>query len=122
TVFIHFVHYTHHYPNQTFESFNSTGLSLSELDKFRNLFLMNQNFEEQIRLYEQRWNPIEENVDYRTDSFIRWYLTAKTNQTPKESDVFEVFKRFTHRSKNSIPEILDDMYELSKASKAITIA
>ena len=113
---------THDDPQRIFESLNSTGLSLSEADKIRNLVLMNQKLEEQNRLYEQRWNPIEENVDYRTDWFIRWYLTAKTNQTPKESDVFEVFKRFTQRSKNAIPEILDDMYELSKASKAITHA
>ena len=113
---------THDDPQRIFESLNSTGLSLSEADKIRNLVLMNQKLEEQNRLYEQRWNPIEQNVDYRTDWFIRWYLTAKTNQTPKESDVFEVFKRFTQRSKNTIPEILDDMYELSKASKAITHA
>src|SRR5690625_4809804 len=113
---------THDDPQRIFESLNSTGLSLSEADKIRNLVLMNQKLEEQNRLYEQRWNPIEENVDYRTDWFIRWYLTAKTNQTPKESDVFEVFKRFTKSSKNTIPEILDDMIDQSLTSKAITHA
>lgn len=110
----------HDDPQRIFESLNSTGLNLSESDKIRNLVLMNQRLEEQNRLYEQRWNPIEENVDYRTDWFIRWYLTAKTNQTPKSDDVFETFKRFVQRSSDTVPQILDDMYEYSKNSRALT--
>ena len=110
----------HDDPQRIFESLNSTGLNLSESDKIRNFVLMNQRLEEQNRLYEQRWNPIEENVDYRTDWFIRWYLTAKTNQTPKSDDVFEAFKRFVQRSEDSVPQILDDMYEYSKNSHALT--
>ena len=110
----------HDDPQRIFESLNSTGLNLSESDKIRNFVLMNQRLEEQNRLYEQRWNPIEENVDYRTDWFIRWYLTAKTNQTPKSDDVFEAFKRFVQRSEDSVPQILDDMYEYSKNSRALT--
>ncbi|HCT14070.1 MAG TPA: hypothetical protein DIW82_04550, partial [Corynebacterium nuruki] len=93
----------HDDPQRIFESLNSTGLNLSESDKIRNFVLMNQKLDEQNRLYEQRWNPIEENVDYRTDWFIRWYLTAKTNRTPKESDIFEAFKRFAARSEESVP-------------------
>ena len=112
----------HDDPQRIFESLNSTGLNLSESDKIRNLVLMNQEIEEQNRLYEQRWNPIEENVDYRTDWFIRWYLTAKTNKTPKKSDVFEAFKLFVQRSSESVPRILDDMYAYSKNSRAITHA
>ena len=113
---------SHDDPQRIFESLNSTGLNLSESDKIRNLVLMNQKLEEQNRLYEQRWNPIEENVDYRTDWFIRWYLTAKTSKTPKESDIFEAFKRFVQRSSDPVPRILDDMYEYSKNSRAITHA
>ncbi|MHA2788874.1 DUF262 domain-containing protein [Corynebacterium sp. S7] len=112
----------HDDPQSIFESLNSTGLNLSESDKIRNLVLMNQNLAEQERLYEDRWNPIEENVDYRTDWFIRWYLTAKTSKTPRENDVFEAFKRYVQRSSDSVSEILDDMFEYSKNSRAITHA
>ncbi|MGP5614609.1 DUF262 domain-containing protein [Corynebacterium variabile] len=112
----------HDDPQRIFESLNSTGLNLSESDKIRNFVLMNQKLEEQNRLYEQRWNPIEENVDYRTDWLIRWYLTSKTNKTPKESDIFEAFKLFVQRSDDSVPQILDDIYEYSKNSRAITHA
>lgn len=113
---------SHDDPQRIFESLNSTGLNLSESDKIRNFVLMNQPLSEQERLYEDRWNPIEENVDYYTDWFIRWYLTAKTSKTPKESDVFEAFKRFAERGKDSIPQILDDMFEYSKNSHALTHA
>jgi uncharacterized protein with ParB-like and HNH nuclease domain len=110
----------HDDPQRIFESLNSTGLNLSESDKIRNLVLMNQKLDEQNRLYEQRWNPIEENVDFRTDWFIRWYLTAKTSRTPKSDNVFEAFKLFVQRSSETVPQILDDMYEYSKNSRAIT--
>lgn len=112
----------HDDPQQIFESLNSTGLNLSESDKIRNLVLMNQDVREQKRLYEERWNPIEDNVDNRTDWFIRWYLTAKTNRAPKESDVFETFKQYARQSAHTVPEIMDDMFEFSKNSHAITHA
>lgn len=112
----------HDDPQQIFESLNSTGLNLSESDKIRNLVLMNQGVREQKRLYEERWNPIEENVDNRTDWFIRWYLTAKTNRTPKEADVFEAFKQYLRRDATTVTETMDDMFEFSKASRALTHA
>lgn len=113
---------SHDDPQRIFESLNSTGLNLSESDKIRNLVLMNQKLDDQEELYDKRWNPIEQNVDYRTDWFIRWYLTAKTNKTPKSADIFEAFKRFSNRVQMTMAEILDDMFEFSKNSRAITQA
>lgn len=110
----------HDDPQQIFESLNSTGLNLSESDKIRNLVLMNQSVREQRHLYEDCWNPVERNVDNHTDWFIRWYLTAKTNRTPKESHLFEEFKQYVRRSSETIPQILDDMLGFSKASHALT--
>lgn len=112
----------HDDPQRIFESLNSTGLNLSESDKIRNFVLMNQKLKEQNRLYEDLWNPIEINVDYRTDWFIRWYLTAKTRRTPKESEIFEAFKDFAQHSDLSVPGILEDMHDFSKSSRAITHA
>lgn len=112
----------HDDPQRIFESLNSTGLNLSESDKIRNFVLMNQKLKEQNRLYEDLWNPIEINVDYRTDWFIRWYLTAKTRRTPKESEVFENFKNFVKRSSATVTEILEEMLDYSKSSYEITHA
>lgn len=110
----------HDDPQRIFESLNSTGLDLSEADKIRNLVLMNQDFDEQQRLYEERWNPIEKNVDHHTDWFIRIYLVAKTGRTPKAADVFETFKTYTERPYTTMSQILDDMYDYSKHSRDIT--
>lgn len=96
-----------------FESLNSTGLELKEADKIRNFVLMGHDTRKQTALYENRWNPIEENSDFETDGFIRWYLTTKTSSTPKEQDVYEAFKSFVAKKQIRKEDALDDLYEFS---------
>lgn len=102
-----------------FESLNSTGLELKEADKIRNFVLMGHDSATQTHLYEDRWNPIEENSDFETDAFIRWYLTTKTARTPKEQDVYEAFKTHVIKAGKSTEEILDDLYEFSSYYRKI---
>ena len=102
-----------------FESLNSTGLELKEADKIRNFVLMGHDSATQTHLYEDRWNPIEENSDFETDAFIRWYLTTKTARTPKEQDVYEAFKTYVAKTGKSTEEILDDLYEFSSYYRKI---
>ena len=73
----------------------------------------------QTHLYKDRWNPIEENSDFETDAFIRWYLTTKTARTPKEQDVYEAFKTYVAKTGKSTEEILDDLYEFSSYYRKI---
>ena len=96
-----------------FESLNSTGLELKESDKIRNFVLMGQDSATQTRLYEDRWNPIEENSGFGTDAFIRWYLTTKTSSTPREQDVYDAFKTYVSKKNLETSEVLDDLYEYS---------
>lgn len=96
-----------------FESLNSTGLELKEADKIRNFVLMGHESDKQTRLYENRWNPIEENTGFETDAFIRWFLTTKTSRTPREQDVYEAFKSYVTSRKISSEEVLDDLLEYS---------
>lgn len=96
-----------------FESLNSTGLELKEADKIRNFVLMGHDSKKQTALYENRWNPIEENSDFETDGFIRWYLTTKTSSTPKEQDVYEAFKSYVAKKQIGKEAALDDLYEFS---------
>ncbi|SEA43145.1 Uncharacterized conserved protein, contains ParB-like and HNH nuclease domains [Bowdeniella nasicola] len=77
-----------------FESLNSTGLALSEADKVRNFVLMGLPVHEQTVVYEDYWNRIEQNVEYDTTAFLRWYLTAKTTRIPTISAVYDEFKRY----------------------------
>lgn len=109
-------------PQRIFETLNSTGLALKESDKIRNLVLMGLPHDEQERVYEKYWNEMEKNVEFRTDTFIRWYLTAQTSRTPKEADVFEAFKDFASKSPKSTPAIVEDMYLFSTFERALTKA
>ena len=43
-----------------FETLNSRGMSLSTTDLIRNLLIARFNWEEQARLFEQYWHPVEE--------------------------------------------------------------
>ncbi|MEJ5918779.1 DUF262 domain-containing protein [Corynebacterium sp. H78] len=109
-------------PQRIFESLNSTGLELSEADKIRNLVLMDLTAQEQEHLYENYWNRIEKTVDYRTDWFIRWYLTAKTRKTPRQDRVYEAFRKFLGTkdiAARGIPDILHEMREFAEHTRQL---
>lgn len=112
----------HDDPQRIFESLNSTGLALKESDKIRNLVLMGLPHREQVRLYEHFWNPMEINVDFRTDHFIRWYLVAQTSRTPKQDDVFDFFKRFVATGTRSASDVVEDMYAFSEMEQELSNA
>lgn len=59
-------------PQEIFESLNSTGLDLTDVDLIRNYLLMSLDRETQKRVYESYWYPIEENVG--TDNMVRFFL------------------------------------------------
>ncbi|MDY5786436.1 DUF262 domain-containing protein, partial [Corynebacterium sp.] len=106
-------------PQRIFETLNSTGLALKESDKIRNLVLMGLPHREQELVYEKFWNAMEKNVEFRTDSFIRWFLTAQTSKTPKESEVFEAFKVFVAKSPKTPSEIVEELHQFSTYAKAL---
>ncbi len=80
-----------------FESLNSTGLDLSEADKARNFILMNLSAEEQEEYYNNYWNIIEKNTDYKVSDFIRYYLAAKLAKTPAIKKVYPEFRKYVFR-------------------------
>lgn len=109
----------HDDPQRIFESLNSTGLTLTEGDKIRNLVLMDLPRREQQRLYENYWNPIEKIVWHRTDWFIRWYLVTVTGKTPKKEEVYNAFRKYISDSDAGIAQILEHMYTHAKYTRAI---
>lgn len=112
----------HDDPQRIFESLNSTGLALSESDKIRNLVLMGLANDDQERLYNDFWNRIEKEVDFRTDWFIRWYLVTKTGKTPNEHAVYEAFKSYIQAPEMDVEPVLSDMLDYSRYCRAITTA
>ncbi|MFD8878901.1 DUF262 domain-containing protein [Corynebacterium xerosis] len=104
-------------PQRIFESLNSTGLGLSEADKIRNLVLMDKSHAEQEFLYETYWNPLERNVDFHTDWFIRWYLTVKMSRTARMDAVYDTFKSFLVKevaAGATVQGVLEEMFNYSK--------
>ena len=84
-------------PQLIFESMNSTGRELSQADLIRNFILMGLEPEQQTRLYEDHWRPMEvafgqEAYGTHFDGFMRHYLTFKTGEIPNVRAVYEAFK------------------------------
>jgi uncharacterized protein with ParB-like and HNH nuclease domain len=87
-------------PQLIFESMNSTGKELSQADLIRNFILMGLVPNQQTRLYEEYWRPMEQDFGqeaYGTqfDSFMRHYLTVRTGEIPREREVYEAFKDYS---------------------------
>lgn len=96
-------------PQLIFESLNSTGLALSEGDKIRNFILMGLPTKEQNKYYEDYWNKIEICTKYDVTSFIRDYLSVKTQSTPSMSKIYVSFKQFVEDSSIDTEPLLIDM-------------
>ncbi|WP_314034813.1 DUF262 domain-containing protein [Dietzia sp. CH92] len=109
----------HDDPQRIFESLNSTGLSLTEGDKIRNLVLMDLPRKQQQRIYEDFWNPIEKLVWHKTDWYIRWYLVTTTGKTPKKEEVYTAFRKYISSSRSTISQILEHMHTYAKYTRAI---
>ncbi len=112
-------------PQRIFESLNSTGLELSQADLIRNYILMGLEPKEQIRIFEEYWEVIENNAkdkekeESRVSEFIRDYLTLKNKKIPNKNKVYEEFKNiFADRSKmfydTNLKEIRDFSFHYNK--------
>lgn len=106
-------------PQLIFESINSTGLALSESDKIRNYILMGLSQKQQEEFYENYWNVIEINTNYEVSSFIRNYLTIKTNKIPVIAKVYMVFKNYIKKYGVNVIDVLKEMKEYSETFKTI---
>jgi len=106
----------HDNPQLIFESLNSTGLDLSQADLIRNFVLMRLEPNEQQRLYETYWYPMERSfgqADYARlfDRFMRDYLTVKTGVIPVSNAVYEAFKQYVSRKDvGTIEEVVADIH------------
>lgn len=92
-----------------FESLNSTGLDLTQADMIRNFVLMGQPHEEQERLYEQYWNPMEQDVDFDSSEFIRHWLTTRLGRAAKKDHLYEEFRAWVRTGAHGMHDVLAQM-------------
>lgn len=108
-------------PQRIFETMNSTGLDLTESDKIRNYILMEGNSDEQNRLYNTYWRPMEKifgqkNYEKYFDEFVRNYLTMKMSKSKgvESREVYRTFQRFHEKDMPDKDKLLQDMHNCAR--------
>lgn len=102
-------------PQEIFESLNSTGLDLTNVDLLRNYFLMQFSHQEQTNLYDSYWSAIEDNigVDHMEQFFVD-YLVFK-----KKSDAISINGRRAHITEKNLYIAFKDYYSSLKATSEL---
>ena len=111
-------------PQLIFESMNSTGRELSQADLIRNFILMGLEQEDQKKIYENHWRPMErafgqEAYSNHFDSFIRDYLTLKTKEIPNVKKVYEAFKEYARNKE--MHTLVADIHKFANYYCAISL-
>ncbi|MFP6173664.1 DUF262 domain-containing protein [Helicobacter pylori] len=105
-------------PQVVFESINATGVQLKGLDLIRNYLMMGENSDNQNRLYNTYWVPLEDWLGERDlNEFIKTYLRIYFEDRFKEGEreVYYALKDH-HRENfpNDIQGLMSDMREYGR--------
>ncbi|WP_001202893.1 DUF262 domain-containing protein [Helicobacter pylori] len=105
-------------PQVVFESINATGVQLKGLDLIRNYLMMGENSDNQNRLYETYWVPLEDWLGERDlNDFIKTYLRIyfEKKLSEGEREVYYALKAH-HRDNFSddIQGLMSDMREYGR--------
>ncbi|RDB63776.1 hypothetical protein C1878_02970 [Gordonibacter sp. 28C] len=101
-------------PQLVFESLNSKGMPLTTADLVRNLLLVNVGYDEQTRLYERYWAPVEQLFGedpnaVRLNAALHGWLavTAPRLHVGGKDDVYGAFKTYLEDvHKGTLEELL----------------
>ncbi|WJJ03276.1 DUF262 domain-containing protein [Helicobacter pylori] len=105
-------------PQVVFESINATGVQLKGLDLIRNYLMMGENSDNQNRLYNTYWVPLEDWLGERDlNDFIKTYLRVYLEKKLSEGErkVYDALK--THHKDNFLNDIgalMKDMREYGR--------
>ncbi|GAA9583624.1 DUF262 domain-containing protein [Helicobacter pylori] len=105
-------------PQVVFESINATGVQLKGLDLIRNYLMMGENSDNQNRLYNTYWVPLEDwlgenDLNDFIKTYLRIYLEKKLSED--ERQVYYALKAH-HRENfpNDIQALMSDMREYGR--------
>lgn len=92
-------------PQLVFESLNSKGMPLTNADLIRNALLVSTDFDEQARLYERYWQPLEtlfDNDPDRITAAVHAWLAVRFRRAHVhgEDEVYHVFKMYLEEQPN----------------------
>ncbi len=101
-------------PQVVFESINATGVQLKGLDLIRNYLMMGENSDNQNRLYETYWVPLEDWLGEKDlDDFIKTYLRIYFEEF-KEKEVYDTLKIHHEKNISDIEALMSDMREYGR--------
>ncbi|GAA7134211.1 hypothetical protein HpBGD42_09630 [Helicobacter pylori] len=102
-------------PQVVFESINATGVQLKGLDLIRNYLMMGENSDNQNRLYNTYWVPLEEWIGEKDlDDFIKTYLRIYFEDKFKEKEVYDTLKIHHEKNISDIEDLMSDMHEYGR--------
>ncbi|PDX20410.1 hypothetical protein BB417_03800 [Helicobacter pylori] len=101
-------------PQVVFESINATGVQLKGLDLIRNYLMMGENSDNQNRLYNTYWVPLEDWLGEKDlDDFIKTYLRIYFEEF-KEKEVYDTLKIHHEKNISDIEALMSDMREYGR--------
>ncbi len=105
-------------PQVVFESINATGVQLKGLDLIRNYLMMGENSDNQNRLYNTYWVPLEDWLGERDlNDFIKTYLRIYFEDRLKEGEREVYYTLKSHHRDNfsdDIQGLMSDMREYGR--------
>ncbi|WQT64748.1 DUF262 domain-containing protein [Helicobacter pylori] len=105
-------------PQVVFESINATGVQLKGLDLIRNYLMMGENSDNQNRLYNTYWVPLEDWLGERDlNDFIKTYLRIYFEDRLKEGEREVYYALKAHHRDNfsdDIQGLMSDMREYGR--------
>ncbi len=105
-------------PQVVFESINATGVQLKGLDLIRNYLMMGENSDNQNRLYETYWVPLEDWLGERDlNEFIKTYLRIYLEKKLSEGEREVYYALKAHHRDNfsdNIQGLMSDMREYGR--------
>ncbi|WQZ10309.1 DUF262 domain-containing protein [Helicobacter pylori] len=105
-------------PQVVFESINATGVQLKGLDLIRNYLMMGENSDNQNRLYETYWVPLEDWLGERDlNDFILTYLRIYFEDKLKKEEREVYYALKDHHRENfpdNIQGLMSDMREYGR--------
>ncbi len=105
-------------PQVVFESINATGVQLKGLDLIRNYLMMGENSDNQNRLYETYWVPLEDWLGEKDlNDFIKTYLRIYLEKKLSEGER-EVYYALKAHHRDNFPDdiqgLMSDMREYGR--------
>ncbi len=106
-------------PQVVFESINATGVQLKGLDLIRNYLMMGENSDNQNRLYETYWVPLEDWLGEKDlNDFILTYLRIYFEDKLKKKEEREVYYALKAHHRDNFPDdiqgLMSDMREYGR--------